>query len=94
MKSLLRNERELIFDYFFGFFDDVMQAKEARELIETRSGAAQFHKRLHVCLKPLSHYLIENCPCHLCEITIHRLMSVAQYSKPFAKILLFIICLS
>ena len=50
VKSLLRNERELIFDYCFGFLDDATQTKEAQELIETSSGAAQFHQRLHAAL--------------------------------------------
>ena len=78
----------------FGFLEDATQTKEALELIENSSGAAQFHQKLHICLKPLSHYSIENCPCHICEITICRLVAIARYSKPLAKVLLFIICLN
>jgi hypothetical protein len=81
VKSLRRHERELIFDYCFDLLDDAAQTKEAQELLKNSSGAAQFHQRLHACLKPLDHYSVENCPCHLCERAIHRLMAAARLSS-------------
>jgi hypothetical protein len=80
MKSLRRNERELIFDYFLGFATG-SQIEEAQELVENSKGAAEFYEKLQTSLEPLEHYSIETCPEHLAEATISRLNMAAQNSQ-------------
>lgn len=80
MKSLRRNEQELIFDYYLGFSTD-SEINEAQQLLETSKGAAEFYGKLQSSLEPLKHYAVETCPEHLAETTISRLNSAAQQSQ-------------
>lgn len=80
MKSLRRDERELIFDYFLGFATH-SQIEEAQELLKNSKGAAEFHQKLQTSLQPLEHYSVETCPQHLAEMTIRRLNMAASASQ-------------
>jgi hypothetical protein len=80
MRSLRRNEREIIFDYFLGFATD-SEIQEAQELIRSSKGATEFYEKLQTSLQPLDHYDVETCPRHLAEITIHRLNMAASASQ-------------
>jgi hypothetical protein len=80
VKSLRRNERELIFDYFLGFATEE-QIKGAQKLLQDSSGAAEFYQKLQSSLQPLEHYFVEDCPKHLAEATISRLNEAAQASQ-------------
>jgi hypothetical protein len=79
VKSLRRDEREIIFDYFLGFATD-SQIKEVEQLLKNNKGAAEFHQKLQLSLKPLDHDLVEACPRNLAESTISRLTAAAQAS--------------
>jgi hypothetical protein len=80
MKSLQRNEQELIFDYFLGFASTT-EIEEAQKLLGTHKGAAEFHEKLKSSLLPLEHYSVETCPNHLAEKTVLRLNMAAQASQ-------------
>jgi hypothetical protein len=80
MKSLKRNEKELIFDYFLGFASD-SQIEETQELLKTSTGATEFYEKLQSSLQPLEYYSVETCPKHLAETTIRRLNMAAQASQ-------------
>jgi len=67
MKSLRRNERELVFDYFLGFTSDE-QVKEVQRLLKNHKGAAEFYQKLETSLQPLEHYAVEACPNHLAKV--------------------------
>ena len=80
MKSLKRNEQELIFDYLLGFASTT-EIEEAKELLKTSKGAGEFHEKLKSSLLPLEHYSVEACPSHLAEKTVFRLNMAAQASQ-------------
>jgi hypothetical protein len=80
VKSLRRNEREIIFDYFLGFATE-SQINEVQQLLKEHKGAAEFYQKLQSSLEPLDHYSVETCPSHLAEATISRLNAAAQTSQ-------------
>jgi hypothetical protein len=80
VKSLRRNEQELIFDYFLGFTTD-SEIEQAQQLLQSSKGAAEFYSKLQSSLEPLDHYAVETCPEHLAEATISRLNAAALDSQ-------------
>jgi hypothetical protein len=80
MKSLRRNEQELIFDYFLGFASNT-EIEQAQELLKSSNGAVEFHEKLKSSLLPLEHYSVEACPDHLAEKTVIRLNMAAKASQ-------------
>jgi hypothetical protein len=80
VKSLQRNQRELIFDYFLGFATEE-QIKDVQNLLADNIGAAEFYKMLQSSLQPLEHYSVETCPKYLAEATICRLKEATQASQ-------------
>jgi hypothetical protein len=80
MKSLMSNEKELVLDYFLGIASDEQQS-QAKELLKTNPGAAQLFNALDGTLKPLKHYVAEDCPEHLAASTVERLKAAKWQSQ-------------
>ena len=79
MKSLQRNERELIFDYFLGLADDA-RIKETQELLKIKQRSGRILRKVKLLSQALEYYSVETCPQHLTESTIGRLNMAAQTS--------------
>jgi prepilin-type processing-associated H-X9-DG protein len=72
MRSLLNEQKQLLFDYCLGLTSDTENIK-AEELIALSQEAAEIHKKLKVALAPLECMQPELCPDNLTEKTIRRI---------------------
>src|SRR3989339_881959 len=80
MKSLKKEEKDLVLDFYFrcGSDEDI---ERARDLIATNSAAALLYDRLESTLTQLDHIKYEPCPDNLAELTVTRLKKAASESK-------------
>ena len=72
MISLSKAQRDLLLDYYFSCVSDE-QAKEAKQLLSSHSGAVEFYEKLQHSLSLLEHLHSEQCPEHLAGSTIDKL---------------------
>ena len=77
MSPLDRNERELVFDYWFGR-TSAEEAAKTEAWIARSASAAAFHARIRAALAPLESLPAEPCPEELAERTIRLLCATAR----------------
>lgn len=85
MSSLSKQQKELIFEYFFGL---TSQKAAAEELISSNSEAAELYTQLKASLGPLESLEVEPCPDDLAQSTIYRANNLARSSQLRLKQLL------
>ena len=77
MIPLNSDQKQLIFDYYFGLTSQE-QNVEAEALISSNEQAAVIHTKLKATLEPLNSLEPESCPDSLVERTVRRLNSAAN----------------
>ncbi len=84
MNLLSRNEKELIFDCWFGLAG-ADRIVSVQELLAHNEQAADLHARLQAALRPLSSLRAKLCPAEPAERTIRLLCAVAGVARAAAR---------
>ena len=90
MRSLSKEEKELVLDYYFGCGSEE-HIQKAKELIEKDSRAAQLYTQLENTLQILDHVDHpdhKECPDHLAEQTVNKLKLASSAEEARLKTLL------
>jgi len=80
MRSLSKQQKQVLFDYSLGL-DDESQAGQAKALVEKSNEAADIRSKLKIVLAPLDMLHPEPCPDHLAQRTVWRLMQLAHAER-------------
>jgi hypothetical protein len=84
MNLLSRNEKELVFDYWFGLAD-AEQIVSVRKLLARNEQAAGLRAGLQAALDPLRSLRPKRCPAELAGRTIRLLCAVAGVARAAAR---------
>jgi hypothetical protein len=84
MNLLSRNEKELVFDYWFGLAD-AEQIVSVQKLLARNEQAADLRATLQAVLGPLRNLRSKPCPAELAGRTIRLLGAVAGVARTVAR---------
>ncbi len=80
MKDLSREQKELIFDYYFGLTSEE-QNKLAEQLLADNPAAAEFHSNLKEAIEPVGGLQVPSCPDELVDGVIFRAKNLGAESQ-------------
>jgi len=80
MSLLASDQKQLIFDYYFGLTTEKQSAK-AKTLVDSSQQAADLLRGLQAVVSRLDTYQVESCPDQLVEKTVARLNNYARSSQ-------------